>query len=41
VIITPHVGGDSEAFTPRGRKLVEEQLARYISGAPLLHIVAQ
>ena len=29
VIITPHVGGDSEAFTPRGRKLVEEQLARY------------
>ena len=26
VIITPHVGGDSEAFTPRGRKLVEEQL---------------
>lgn len=41
VIITPHVGGDSEAFTPRGRKLVEEQLARYASGAPLLHIVAQ
>ena len=41
VIITPHVGGDSEAFTPRGRKLVEEQLARYVSGQPLLHIVAQ
>ena len=41
VIITPHVGGDSEAFTPRGRKLVEEQLARYASGQPLLHIVAQ
>ena len=41
VIITPHVGGDSEAFTPRGRKLVEEQLARYASGQQLLHIVAQ
>lgn len=41
VIITPHVGGDSEAFIPRGRKLVEEQMARYASGQPLLHIVAQ
>jgi phosphoglycerate dehydrogenase-like enzyme len=41
VIITPHVGGDSEAFTPRGRKLVEEQLARFAAGEPLLHIVAQ
>lgn len=41
VIITPHVGGDSQAFVPRGRKLVEEQLARYASGQPLLHIVAQ
>ena len=41
VIITPHVGGDSAAFVPRGRKLVEEQLARYASGQPLLHIVAQ
>ncbi len=41
VIITPHVGGDSQAFIPRGRKLVEEQLARYVSGQPLLHIVAQ
>jgi phosphoglycerate dehydrogenase-like enzyme len=41
VIITPHVGGDSAAFVPRGRKLVEEQLARFASGQPLLHIVAQ
>lgn len=41
VIITPHVGGDSQAFIPRGRKLVEEQLARYAAGQPLLHIVAQ
>ena len=41
VIITPHVGGDSAAFIPRGRKLVEEQIARYASGQPLHHIVAQ
>jgi phosphoglycerate dehydrogenase-like enzyme len=41
VIITPHVGGDSEAFIPRGRKLIEEQLARYDSGQELLHIVAR
>ncbi len=41
VIITPHVGGDSAAFIPRGRKLVEEQLARFASGQPLLHIVAK
>jgi phosphoglycerate dehydrogenase-like enzyme len=41
VIITPHVGGNTDAFTPRGRKLVEEQLARFAKGEPLLHIVAQ
>ena len=41
VIITPHVGGDSAAFIPRGLKLVEEQIARFASGQPLLHIVAQ
>jgi len=41
VIITPHVGGDSQAFIPRGRKLVEEQAERYVTGVPLLHIVAQ
>lgn len=41
LIITPHVGGDSEAFLPRGRKLVEEQAERFVAGVPLLHIVAQ
>lgn len=41
IIITPHVGGNSTAFIPRGRKLVEAQVARYVSGQPLLHIVAQ
>lgn len=39
VIITPHVGGDSQAFIPRGRALVEAQLARYAKGEPLTNVV--
>ena len=31
-IITPHVGGDSTAFESRGKKLVEDQLARLAAG---------
>ena len=38
-IIAPHVGGDSTAFEPRGKKLVEEQLARIASGEGLANIV--
>ena len=40
LLITPHVGGDSSAFEPRGRKLVEEQLLRYAKGEALINIVA-
>jgi len=40
-IITPHVGGDSKAFDPRGRALVEAQLARFAAGQPLINVVAQ
>ena len=40
VIITPHVGGDSSAFEPRGKKLVEDQLSRLAEGKPLINIVA-
>jgi phosphoglycerate dehydrogenase-like enzyme len=40
-IITPHVGGDSKAFEPRGRALVESQLARFAAGQSLLNVVAQ
>jgi phosphoglycerate dehydrogenase-like enzyme len=39
VIITPHIGGDSSAFIPRGRKLVEEQIARYVAKTPLENII--
>jgi phosphoglycerate dehydrogenase-like enzyme len=40
-IITPHVGGDSSAFEPRGKQLVKEQLARLAVGTKLINIVAQ
>lgn len=41
LLIVPHVGGNSTAFEPRGRKLVESQLALLASGKPLNNIVAQ
>ena len=40
LLISPHVGGDSLAFEPRGRRLVEEQLARLVRGQELINIVA-
>lgn len=40
VIITPHVGGDSSAFNPRVRALIESQLERFAHGEPLINIVA-
>jgi phosphoglycerate dehydrogenase-like enzyme len=39
LIITPHIGGDSSAFIPRGRKLIEEQIARYAAKRPLENVV--
>ena len=39
VIITPHVGGNSEAFAPRMRHLVTSQLERIASGQAPDHIV--
>ncbi|NBU57393.1 MAG: dihydrofolate reductase [Actinobacteria bacterium] len=35
LIITPHVGGDSGAFDPRARKMVQEQLSRLVENKPL------
>jgi phosphoglycerate dehydrogenase-like enzyme len=40
LLIVPHVGGDSSAFEPRCRKLVESQLELLVSGKPLKNIVA-
>jgi len=38
-IITPHVAGGSASFYPRAKKLVEEQLVRFVAGEPLLNLV--
>ena len=40
VLITPHVGGDSSAFLPRAKRLVTEQLRRYVAGDELLNVVS-
>jgi phosphoglycerate dehydrogenase-like enzyme len=39
VLISPHVGGDTSAFLPRARALVEQQISRWHSGEPLAHVV--
>ena len=41
LLIVPHVGGNSTAFEPRCRKLVESQLQLMVSGQPLKNIVGQ
>ena len=39
LLVTPHVGGASEAFRPRAVRFLREQLRRYAAGQPLDHIV--
>jgi phosphoglycerate dehydrogenase-like enzyme len=39
VLITPHVGGDTSAFEPRARRLVQEQLRRHSRGEPLENVI--
>lgn len=39
VFIAPHVGGNSSAFEPRARKLIETQLERLAAGKPLENII--
>jgi len=41
LLLVPHVGGNSNAFEPRGRALVQSQLALLTAGKPLEHVVAQ
>lgn len=38
-IITPHVAGGSDSFYPRAKRLVEQQLARFAKGEPLVNLV--
>jgi len=40
VIITPHVGGDTTAFESRGRKLVEDQIQRWVNREELINVVS-
>ena len=39
VVVTPHVGGASDAMWPRSYRLVAEQLRRITRGEPLLNVV--
>jgi phosphoglycerate dehydrogenase-like enzyme len=39
VLISPHVGGNTSAFTPRALRLVAEQLHRYAKGEPLANVI--
>ena len=41
LLLVPHVGGNSDAFEPRGRALIESQLKLLAAGQPLEHVVAQ
>lgn len=39
VLISPHVGGNTTAFLPRARRLVADQLRRFVAGQPLASVV--
>jgi phosphoglycerate dehydrogenase-like enzyme len=39
VLISPHVGGDTSAFLPRAKALVEKQISCWHGGEPLAHVV--
>jgi phosphoglycerate dehydrogenase-like enzyme len=39
VLITPHVGGDSQAFEKRGKRFIEAQLQRVADGLDPLNII--
>ncbi|MFJ8824597.1 2-hydroxyacid dehydrogenase [Streptomyces sp. NPDC102467] len=39
VLISPHVGGPTSAFTPRAKRLLAAQLTRFAAGQPLDNVV--
>ncbi len=41
VLVSPHVGGNTSAFLPRARRLVEEQMRRFAAGEPLASVVSR
>jgi phosphoglycerate dehydrogenase-like enzyme len=40
LLLSPHVGGNSTAFLPRARRLVAEQLRRYVAGETPLNTIS-
>jgi phosphoglycerate dehydrogenase-like enzyme len=41
VLVSPHVGGNTSAFLPRARRLVEGQMRRFAAGEPLASVVSR
>ncbi|MDQ7993613.1 MAG: 2-hydroxyacid dehydrogenase [Propionicimonas sp.] len=41
VFVSPHVGGQADAFHPRIHRLLKEQLARFAAGDPLVNVVSE
>lgn len=39
LLVTPHVGGMTDAMWPRARRLLSEQLHRYAAGEPLANVM--
>jgi phosphoglycerate dehydrogenase-like enzyme len=39
VLISPHVGGPSSAFLPRAKRLLADQLTRYVNREPLRNVI--
>ncbi|EYR64592.1 dihydrofolate reductase [Actinotalea ferrariae CF5-4] len=39
LLLTPHVGGNTTAFEPRARRLVQAQVRRFVAGGPLENVV--
>ncbi|MFF1406606.1 2-hydroxyacid dehydrogenase [Streptomyces sp. NPDC058294] len=39
VLISPHVGGPSSAFLPRARRLLADQLTRFVNHRPLRNVI--
>ncbi|GAA0928523.1 2-hydroxyacid dehydrogenase [Streptomyces thermoalcalitolerans] len=39
VLITPHVGGPTSAFLPRAKRLLRDQLRRFVNREPLANVI--
>ncbi|MEU3985092.1 2-hydroxyacid dehydrogenase [Streptomyces sp. NPDC026672] len=39
VLISPHVGGPTSAFLPRAKRLLTDQLNRFVNQEPLRHVI--